>query len=309
MLTAEDLAAYKVVDRAPVRAYYRGREVLTNPPPSAGGILIARALGLLDAQPAGAAGDRREDRRGDGGDTGRSDPAVPRRPRQPVVCRGVHLGGRLGSTTHIAVIDADGRACSVTCSDGSCSGVIVPGTGVHLNNMLGEQGPQPAGLSPFSRLAGACQHDVADDRASRRRSRAGPRQRRLEPDPLGNPADDHPRRRRRPPRCGRRQGAAPALRGRDRLRRAPESMSGNSSGPGARSAASATSTCSSAASRPRSAIPAADSGAAVTPGVAETRSWCNQPCEGDRFQLVPFLRPGDLARGLRPADPGARSIS
>ena len=37
MLTAEDLAAYEVVDRAPVRAYYRGREVLTNPPPSAGG--------------------------------------------------------------------------------------------------------------------------------------------------------------------------------------------------------------------------------------------------------------------------------
>ena len=30
---------------------YRGREVLTNPPPSAGGILIAHALALLDVEP------------------------------------------------------------------------------------------------------------------------------------------------------------------------------------------------------------------------------------------------------------------
>ena len=146
MLTAEDLAAYEVVDRAPVRAYYRGREVLTNPPPSAGGILIARALGLLDAQPG--------------------PPGVveivevmeeTQAARTPQFLDGLDnpsfveafLGGRLGSTTHIAVIDADGRACSVTCSDGSCSGVIVPGTGVHLNNMLGEQDLNPLGFHRF----------------------------------------------------------------------------------------------------------------------------------------------------------------
>ena len=40
-----------MVDREPVRARYRGREVLTNPPPSAGGILIARALAMLDGIP------------------------------------------------------------------------------------------------------------------------------------------------------------------------------------------------------------------------------------------------------------------
>ena len=54
--------------------------------------------------------------------------------------------GPLGSTTHIAVLDRDGWACSVTCSNGSCSGVIVPGTGVHLNNMLGEQDLNPLGF-------------------------------------------------------------------------------------------------------------------------------------------------------------------
>jgi gamma-glutamyltranspeptidase/glutathione hydrolase len=54
--------------------------------------------------------------------------------------------GPLGSTTHIAVLDADGWACSVTCSNGSCSGVVVPGTGMHLNNMLGEQDLNPLGF-------------------------------------------------------------------------------------------------------------------------------------------------------------------
>ena len=52
---------------------------------------------------------------------------------------------RLGNTTHISVMDADGGCASVTCSNGSCSGVVVPGTGMHLNNMLGEQDLNPLG--------------------------------------------------------------------------------------------------------------------------------------------------------------------
>ena len=54
--------------------------------------------------------------------------------------------GPLGSTTHIAVLDADGNCASVTCSNGTGSGVIVPGTGVHLNNMLGEEDLNPQGF-------------------------------------------------------------------------------------------------------------------------------------------------------------------
>jgi gamma-glutamyltranspeptidase/glutathione hydrolase len=53
---------------------------------------------------------------------------------------------RLGSTTHIAVLDDAGAAVSVTCSNGSCSGVVVPGTGLHLNNMLGEEDLNPGGF-------------------------------------------------------------------------------------------------------------------------------------------------------------------
>ena len=51
LLTMEDLAAYEAVPRRPARVAYRGHEVLTNPPPSAGGTLLALALGLLDRAP------------------------------------------------------------------------------------------------------------------------------------------------------------------------------------------------------------------------------------------------------------------
>ena len=55
------------------------------------------------------------------------------------------MGSRLGSTTHISVMDADGWACSVTTTNGEGSGIVVPGTGIHVNNMLGEQDLSPAG--------------------------------------------------------------------------------------------------------------------------------------------------------------------
>jgi gamma-glutamyltranspeptidase/glutathione hydrolase len=45
-------------------------------------------------------------------------------------------------------VDADGNAASLSASTGSGSGVIVPGTGIHLNNMLGEYDLNPAGVAP-----------------------------------------------------------------------------------------------------------------------------------------------------------------
>ncbi len=148
LLTGEDLAAYQVIDREPVHVRYRGRAVVTNPPPSAGGILIGRALGLLDGDgsPPGSEQivdvmERTQAERTPEFLDGLADPEF--------VARFLNGGGGLGSTTHISVIDRDGQACSVTCSNGSCSGVIVPGTGVHLNNMLGEQDLNPLGFHRF----------------------------------------------------------------------------------------------------------------------------------------------------------------
>ena len=91
MLTADDLRGLRGArPRAGARPY-RGREVLTNPPPSAGGILIARALALLDA--AGRAAGRRACRRGDGADPGGAHAGVPRGTRRPGVRASAFLSG------------------------------------------------------------------------------------------------------------------------------------------------------------------------------------------------------------------------
>jgi gamma-glutamyltranspeptidase/glutathione hydrolase len=60
------------------------------------------------------------------------------------------LASRLGSTTHISIVDGEGRACSVTCTNGEGSGVIVPGTGVHVNNIMGEQDLSPLGFFRYA---------------------------------------------------------------------------------------------------------------------------------------------------------------
>jgi gamma-glutamyltranspeptidase/glutathione hydrolase len=120
VLTRADLEAYRVVRRDPMRVTYGGRRIFTNPPPSAGGDRLVRALAHLEA-------------------TGHA-------PDAPGIAAALEAGvrdspapvSRPGSTTHISVLDAEGWACSVTCSNGTGSGVTVPGTGVHLNNMLGE---------------------------------------------------------------------------------------------------------------------------------------------------------------------------
>ncbi len=67
----------------------------------------------------------------------------PARPGRGSTCA---AGDLLGSTTHISALDADGMCASVTCSNGTGSGVLVPGTGVNLNNMLGEEDLNPLGF-------------------------------------------------------------------------------------------------------------------------------------------------------------------
>jgi gamma-glutamyltranspeptidase / glutathione hydrolase len=142
-LREENLAGYEAVEREPVSVRYRDREVLTNPPPSAGGTLLAYALALLDRGPAPP------------GLSGVVEAmAAAQGERTPEFVEGLgeegflerFLARNLGSTTHISVLDAEGRACSVTCSNGEGSGVVVPGTGIHLNNVMGEQDLNPLGF-------------------------------------------------------------------------------------------------------------------------------------------------------------------
>jgi gamma-glutamyltranspeptidase/glutathione hydrolase len=128
-LQLDDLAAYRVIRRRPVVVSYRGHEFRSNPPPSSGGVLLGLGLQALgDAEPTPSAIVRAME----------AQEAV----RDAAFARALYRGGLakrvLSGTTHISVIDGHGDAASLSASLGSGSGVVVPGTGIHLNNMLGE---------------------------------------------------------------------------------------------------------------------------------------------------------------------------
>ncbi|HEY3551783.1 MAG TPA: gamma-glutamyltransferase [Gaiellaceae bacterium] len=115
-VTLADLARYEVIEREPLATRYRGGELLTNPPPSSGGRLLAVGLDAL-------------------GDAEATPLAIARAMEAQAEAR--HADG-VGGTTHISVVDGERNAASLSCSLGSSSGIVVPGTGIHLNNMLGE---------------------------------------------------------------------------------------------------------------------------------------------------------------------------
>ncbi len=179
LLSLEDLMSYEVMTRRPLRFDYRDHTLLTNPPPSAGGGLIALILKILEGvafrtdafltstalnaqiaamQVTNAVRERGYDQRV------QKDEAVMAEllaAEQIAQCRcqmarllageinapsaADGLGGP-ASTTHISVMDEMGNAASLTASNGEGSGIYIPGTGIMLNNMLGEEDLNPQGF-------------------------------------------------------------------------------------------------------------------------------------------------------------------
>jgi gamma-glutamyltranspeptidase/glutathione hydrolase len=174
-LTREDLQAYRVERREPVVFRHRGTRCAINPPPSPGGCLVAFALAVMSDWDSGrerwgsaghamnllrgmrAASVARHEYSMEGGldeDTRRvllSDETV----------RSWQEGLRLHSlfsrgTTHISVADAEGNIASLTASNGEGCAYVLPGTGIMMNNMLGEEDLNPGGFhlwKPDRRLA------------------------------------------------------------------------------------------------------------------------------------------------------------
>ncbi|MGE5154980.1 MAG: gamma-glutamyltransferase [Bdellovibrio bacteriovorus] len=156
-LAAADLAGYRTLRRHPLRRSYRDARLHLNPPPSSGGLLIAFALALLEQRDLGgvpfgapehllslAHAMEQTNLARDAGpederllQVERLDLHRKALPGRPLATRG---------TTHISVIDAAGNAASLTLSNGEGCGQILPGTGIMLNNMLGEEDLNPQGL-------------------------------------------------------------------------------------------------------------------------------------------------------------------
>jgi gamma-glutamyltranspeptidase/glutathione hydrolase len=165
LISVKDLAAYQVIEREPLTVAYRDYRLLTNPLPSFGGALVALSLQLLEAREIGALAFGSPEHLSFLAAVMQEVDALRAQGylSAPELDSGKLAEGRQrvrrtasGGTTQLSVCDAEGNVASMTTSNGEGSGYIVPGTGIMLNNMLGEDDLHPHGFhaaSPGVRVA------------------------------------------------------------------------------------------------------------------------------------------------------------
>lgn len=178
LITREDLANYRVVERQPVIGSYRGYEVVSMPPPSSGGVHVVQILNILENFPMAEFGvasaasihhmaeamkyayaDRSE-YLGDpdfvsvpvaaltdktyGNRLASMIKADRARPSSEIL-PGAVLRSESPNTTHYSIADAQGNVVSntYTLNFSFGSGVTVPGTGILLNNEMDDFSAKP----------------------------------------------------------------------------------------------------------------------------------------------------------------------
>ncbi len=165
LIALADMKNYKVKKRKPISIDYRGAKFITNPPPSAGGILIAVALKLLEKVNLGKmeygsvehlmslimamekAGIVRMDKLNSSiRKANIVDEILSENYLNKFADDILSRVNKWGSTTQISVIDKENNIASMTVTNGEGSGYLIPGTGSVLNNMLGEEDLNPNGF-------------------------------------------------------------------------------------------------------------------------------------------------------------------
>ncbi|HDZ87053.1 MAG TPA: hypothetical protein ENH38_00355, partial [Nitrospirae bacterium] len=173
LLTENDFRKYRVIERRPLIIRYRDYEIMTNPPPSFGGILLKLSLSLLNEYEISGMSDEEyrhllaslmestlEMKKDSPSDEKERFPfnrdiIMSAKRELDRIFRGVSSISTRG-TTHISILDSDGNAASMTASNGSNSGCFFGDTGIMLNNMMGEDDLHPCGfysLSPGRRVS------------------------------------------------------------------------------------------------------------------------------------------------------------
>jgi len=190
--TLEDLANYKVVERTPVVGHYRGARIVSGSPPTSGGIALIDALNILDGFDLAkldkvtrthliveAMRRVHRDRAVYLGDPDFVDVPVARlineyyaagqrasirmdKATPSASLPGVDAPSPGPSTTHFSVIDARGNmvAATITLNFFFGSGLMVPGTGILLNNQMDDFSVKPGVPNGFQ-LIGADANAIA----------------------------------------------------------------------------------------------------------------------------------------------------
>lgn len=184
LITAQDLAAYRVTWRMPLETRYRGHTVIGMPPPSSGGIAIAEALNILETfeklPPFGTAKNAhllaaslqrafidRNEAIGDPDVSGvptelLTSKAYARRLARTIdhsratstrIARAAMREGN--ETTHISVADRFGNVVSLTTTinDIYGSGVFIKGAGFFLNDEMDDFASRPGTMNADGILA------------------------------------------------------------------------------------------------------------------------------------------------------------
>jgi gamma-glutamyltranspeptidase/glutathione hydrolase len=191
IITLEDLAGYRTIERQPIRGRYRGFEITGPPPPTAGGLHLVEMLNILEGFDPRALGFGTADyfhliaevlkigfadRNACTGDPAFVDIPVERllskehaasRRAQIRADRAGDYGAIVGMTggvaagsahtTHVTTADADGNVVAMTQTINNLFGskATVPGTGMLLNNTMGLFDPHPgtpASIAPGKRV-------------------------------------------------------------------------------------------------------------------------------------------------------------
>ena len=188
-MTLEDLAAYRVAVRAPVRGTYRGYEIASMPPPSSGGVHLVQILNLLEDYPLASLGHNgaealhlmaesmklayadRSQHLGDpdfwpvpvAGLISKAyaeslratiDPARARPAAE--IAAGDPMPYESPETTHYSVMDRWGNVVSntYTINFGYGSGIVAAGTGILLNNEMDDFSAKPGVPNAYGLLGG-----------------------------------------------------------------------------------------------------------------------------------------------------------
>ena len=173
--TLEDLAAYEVKEREPIRTEYLGYELVTAPPPSSGGIAIAEMLNILEGYPLDRLGQTQavhfivesmrrayRDRTIYLGDPDFADIPVemlvsqayadglrasihPEKATPSSLLPGQEPEFEGTDTTHFSIIDAEGNmvAATQTVNLPFGSAFMPPGTGLLINNEMDDFSAKP----------------------------------------------------------------------------------------------------------------------------------------------------------------------
>jgi gamma-glutamyltranspeptidase / glutathione hydrolase len=184
--TEADLANYKVVERAPVVGHYRGARIVSGSPPASGGVALIDALNILEGFELDKVDSvtrthlvveamRRvhRDRAVYLGDPDFVDVPVERlinpyyadgqrasirmdRATPSAALPGVNAPTPGPSTTHFSVIDKHGNlvAATITLNFFYGSGLMIPGTGILLNNQMDDFSSKPGVPNGFQLIGG-----------------------------------------------------------------------------------------------------------------------------------------------------------